>query len=54
MSVAGEKATPLLLADTLTDDVPTGQVIVDPGELPQAPVQFNVVSPHPSGSENPS
>ena len=50
----GEKATPLLLADTLTFVVPSGQVSVVPGEVPQPPVHLSIVSGHWLGSEKPS
>ena len=50
-STGSEKPRPLLLADTLTDDVPKAQVIVDPGAIPQSPVQFNRVNAQLFGSE---
>ena len=53
-SAAGEKASPLLLACTLTLLVPNGQFSVAPGETPHPPVQFKAVKGQWSGSENPS
>src|SRR5437868_5641954 len=49
-----ENAMPLLLA--LTDIVlsPNGHVIVDPGDVPQPPIQVTRVSPQPFGSTKPS
>ena len=46
MFVAGENATPLLLADTLTFDVPNGHEIVEPGDVPHPPVHDSRVRPH--------
>src|SRR5437773_3674092 len=53
-SAASEKLSPLLLADTLMVDEPTGHVIVDPGAVPHPPVQFNAVNGHRFASTNPS
>ena len=53
-STAGENATPLLLADTLTLLVPNEQSSVAPGDVPQPPVQLNLTRGQCSGSVNPS
>ena len=44
-SVSLENARLLLLAPTLTDDVPNGHVIVVPGEEPQPPVHLRAEQP---------
>ena len=54
MSLGSEKLSVLLLADTLTAFVPNEQVIIDPGLVPQPPVQLNDTSEHWFGSTNPS
>ena len=54
MLVAAVNATPLLLADTLTFDVPNGHEIVEPGDVPQPPVHDSRVRPHWFGSAKPS
>ena len=44
----------MLLADTLTFVVPNGQLIVEPGDVPQPPVHDSRVTAHCDGSVNPS
>src|SRR5262245_410783 len=53
-STGAEKLIPLLLADTVTVLVPRGQVIVDPGPVPQPPVHERVTNGQLDGSEKPS
>src|SRR5258708_24400087 len=54
MSTEPENPTPLLLAATDTALVPAAQVMVDPGPVPQLPVQVSVFRPQPFGSVKPS